>query len=722
MPSTAEQYARRQGLNVRDALIFLIDYRVSMLRQDDSIQIADDICPSSTSSLLSITLRCIADIMKTKIVSRNKDAVGVIAFGARGTHTRQGWPGVRVLRPLKQADASAVKQMQAIARRLENGEADYLMEMSSAQLASLDVDRGDPDFCFGPDINVEFDKALWAVRHHFTAVAAGRGGVMHRKRVFVFTNDQDPSGGNRVVRQLSLTQAKDLAELGASLDVSLLMSPRQMGDTEGDDNEITGLDGGVFWNDLVYTEEGGSEADRGRVMISTVYSFDDMLMRVRKKHMNKRAIRKTVLILGEDYKIGVAIYALVKRASRPAAVELDASTNKPVFKITTTTCEASGEVLKPKDVRHTFEPPFLKNAVQRRRKAAECNDVNDAVEAESAPLFSFKKSEIVQSRALGRVGIAMYGFRSESALRKEYTLSAPQFVFPDDTQYNGSTKAFAALLKCMLSRKVVGIASVRLSEKCANGIRFCALVPQREVIDSDGEQVMPGGLQLYYLPYKDDIYTTWRKEIKREVKEEDEAAVKEEEIEASELNAEPESVSWARRMVRSMRISEYSPNLFLNPDMQRFYAGLEHAAGVESRYNPHDELLNPDTKTLQTRGGHYASEVKRLEVGLDFDGEAVAEEYGKKGNKRAAAAMDNAMRRRAEKRRDQDEAARDCDDSVYVRCVRDGTLGSLLKSDLVLYCKAHGLNTGGAKAALMARIMDHVERQFGTEARIKAET
>eukprot|EP00177_Eucheuma_denticulatum_P008407 GFKZ01015289.1.p1 GENE.GFKZ01015289.1~~GFKZ01015289.1.p1 ORF type:complete len:719 (+),score=108.54 GFKZ01015289.1:308-2464(+) len=716
MPSAAEQYARRQGLNVRDALIFLVDYRVPMLRRDDTIQIANDICPSSTPSLLSITLRCIADIMKTKIVSRNKDAVGVIAFGARGTHTRQGWPGVRVLRPLKQADAAAVKQMQGIARRLEDGEADSLLEMPSAQLASLDVDRGDLDFCFGPDTSVEFDKALWAVRHHFTAVAAGRGGVMHRKRVFVFTNDQDPSGGNRVVRQLSLTQAKDLAELGASLDVSLLMSPRQMGDTEGDESEMGGLDGGVFWNDLVYTEEGGSEADRGRVMISTVYSFDDMLMRVRKKDTNKRAIRKTVLVIGEDYNIGVAIYALVKRARKPVAVELDASTNKPVFRITTTTCEASGEVLKPDDVRHTFEPPFLKNAVQRRRRAAGDNDEDATAEKESPPLFGFKKSEIVQARALGRVGIVMYGFRSESALRKEYTLSAPQFLFPDDSQYTGSTKAFAALLKCMLLRKVVGIASVRLSEKFASGIRFAALVPQREVTDSDGEQIVAGGLQLYYLPYKDDIYTAWRKEIKREAKEEDEVAVKEEEIEASELNAEPESVSWARRMVRSMRISEYSPSLFLNPDMQRFYAGLEHAAGVESCYNPHDELLNPDTKALQTRGGHYASEVKRLEVGVDFDGEAVASEYGTKGNKRSAAAVENAVRRRTEKRRAQEDAARECDDSVYVRCVRDGTLGLLLRSDLVLYCKAHGLISSGTKAALMIRIEDHVEKQCGTSA------
>lgn len=720
--SSAEQYARRNGLNIRDALVFLVDWRVSMLRKDAAIDIAEDICAKSgVSSLLSITLRCIADVMKTKIVARNKDAVAVVAFGVRDTHTRQGWPGIRVLRPLKQADAAGIRQMQGIARRLEMGDADKLLDMTAEEISALHVEEEDRDFCFGPDGPVQFDKALWAVRHHFTAVAAGRGGVLLRKKVFVFTSDEDPTRGNRAVRQLCLTQVKDLEDLGASLDVSLLMRPSDFADTGAED---AGLDGGVFFNELVSREDGNDGEDRGSVMIATVYSFDDMLMRVRRRETLKRAIRRTFLLLGNDYKIGVAIYALVKRALRPAKVELDASTNKPVFKITTMTCESTGEVLKPSDVRRTFTPDFLKNARYEVPGLAMDEDENQSQKKKvPSPVFGFKDTELVAAKGIGCVGIVLYGFRKESALRAEYTLAEPQFVFPDDSQYSGSTKAFAALLKCMLQRKVVAIASVLLSEKNATGMRFAALVPQQEVAPHNGEPGVPSGLHLFYLPFKDDIYTTWRKEMKKgtkeEIKEEDEIVVKEEEIETAELNNEPESVSWARRMVRSMKISRYSPHLFLNPDLQRFYAGLENAAGVESRYNPQDELLNPDSTAMQTRGGEFANEVKRLEVGADFDGEAVAEAYGTVAGKRAAAGASTTIKREAKKRAAREEAAKDCDDSMYVRCYRDGTLSKLLKADLQMYCKAHGLNGKGTKKELVILIEEDIRDKLENQATTK---
>ena len=75
--------------------------------------------------------------------------------------------------------------------------------------------------------------------------------------------------------------------------------------------------------------------------------------------------------------------------------------------------------------------------------------------------------------------------------------------------------------------------------------------------------------------------------------------MKEKEIETSELRNEPESMSVTRRIVRKMRIATYSPSMCLNPDLQRLYAGLENAAGVESRYNPQDDLPNLCVAMLQ---------------------------------------------------------------------------------------------------------------------------
>lgn len=591
--------------------------------------------------------------------------------------------------------------------------------MDSSALKDEPVLPDDKDFCFGPDDAVEFDKVLWAARHQFTAMTASRVNVLHRKRVFLFTNDEDPSRGNKAVRQLSLTQAKDLADMGATLDVSLLTSPSLMTDTAQSE---PGPDSSQFFNDLVYMDEASVEENKGSVMIATIYSFEDLLTRVRKKQVTKRATRKTVLILGEDYKIGIAIYSLIKKASRPPKVELAASTNKPVFKIRTTTCERSGEILKPNAVRTTFTPDFLKNTrykVPGLDNQASTSSQSASLETPSKALFGFKNSELSQAKAIGSMGVVMYGFRKLSVLRKEYILGSPTFVFPDDTEYSGSTKAFTCLLKCMLQREVVGIASVRLRE--GTGMRFAALVPEQENF-SKSDETVPGGLHLFYLPYKDDVYTAWRMEIKKEEKKEEEeivvkeeAVVKEEvvvkveDMESRELREEPESVSVARRMVRNMKIDKYSPRLFLNPDLQRFYAGLENAAGVENRYNPQDDLLNPDVEALQKRAGHWATELKRLEVGEDFDGEKLAEQFGTKSNKRAAEQSEAAVRKQAEKQAVIDEAVKDYDEAMYLARFHDGTLDKLLKSKLQIYCRANGLTDKGTKKNLVVLIEDDIK-------------
>ena len=73
-------------------------------------------------------------------------------------------------------------------------------------------------------------------------------------------------------------------------------------------------------------------------------------------------LRKTVLVLADDYMIGVTLYALVRKAKRPKKLELAAATNKPAFKVTTATCQSVGEVLKLEDIRHMFTSDCLKNA------------------------------------------------------------------------------------------------------------------------------------------------------------------------------------------------------------------------------------------------------------------------------------------------------------------------------------------------------------------------
>lgn len=715
--ASQENEAYRRGLNVRDAIVFLLDWRLPMLKKDPAIDIAEDICATpGTSSILSITLRCVADIMKSKIIGRSADAVSLVAFGARGKTPRQGWPGVRVIRPLRQCDAAGVKQLQRIAQRLEAGESDALLDMDSDQVAGTPVGDDDPHFCFGPDQAVEFDKALWAARHQLTALSASKNSVVHRKRVFVFTNDDDPSRGSDVVKTLSIRHAKDLADLGATLDVSILTSPNMLAATMSMQTEDV-AETSTFFNDLVYTDEDATQDNIGSVTIATVYSFEELRTRVRRKEMTKRALRKTVLVLANEYKIGVTLYALVRKAVRPTKVQLVASTNKPAYKITTNTCESVGEILKQKDIRQMYQPDYLKNSTYRTpgtSKPTPSTDGNESSEEAGKPVYGFTKAETVKAKALGQVGLYMYGFRKKETLPKEYTLGPATFVYPDESNFVGSTKSFVCLWKCMILRGVIGIVSVRLSETSTTGMRFAALVPQEEVFTENGSQLKPGGFQLHYLPYKDDVYSAWRKEMEVPSQEEDgdenndEPQVKQEDMISGELSDEPVSVSTARKMVQKLTVRKYSPEMFLNPDLQRFYAGLEHAAGVETSFNPQDDLLNPNVEQMKKRAEAFATEVKRLEVGVDFDGDEEAERFGTKTKKRAAERSDAALRKEQKAEADKQYAIENCDMAMYLCRYQEGTLNKLLKPELQLYCRAHGLRDKGTKKTLVIAVEDHI--------------
>lgn len=680
-----------------------------MIRKDPTIEMNADISKEAPC-LLSVTLRCIADVMKSKIISRNGDAVGIIAFGARGLTARQGWPGVRVIRALKASDADGVKLLQNLAHRLESGEAEDLLDLSDEEVRETPISEGDELFCFGPNGSTEFDKALWAARHQFTAVSASRLSVIHRKRVFVFTNDNDPSRGSHAIRKQCESQMKDLADMGAVVEVSILLSPSLLADSTAND----AIGSAEFFNNLIYTDEDTVSDEKGSVTIATVYSFEDLRTRVRRKEMKKRAMRKTVLILGPDYKIGLLMYALVRRAKRPQKIELVASTDKPVFKITTNTCDAFGEILKPEGIRLTFKADYLKDKKYTTPGAppsgSEGGETESLQQEQLFPrLHGFTKAEVLKAKALGKIGLHLYGFRKKHFLKPEHVLGPPSFLFPDDSVYVGSTQAFSTLLKCMLRRNVIAIVAVRLNATSATGMRFAALIPQQEVFAEDIEKSVPGGFQMHYLPYMDDVYTAWRKEMNA-LNEEVKIEPKEEEL-LIEYDDELGSVGIAREMVKKLELEPYSPNHFLNPDLQRFYAGLENAAGIESTYQPQDELLNPKVEEMQERAQSDMEALKIREADIDFDGDAEAERFATKSSKRAAEQSEAAAQRAAKKRAVMMAAQQECDDSVYMNKFHNGTLEKMKKQELQLYCRAHGLSDKGNKANLVITVEEHIKEQ-----------
>lgn len=705
---TVEQFARVRGLTIRDALVFMLDWRVSMLQREA------DGGDGRGSALLAVALRCVAEVMKSKIIARNKDSVGVVAFGVRGEHNRQGWPRVRVICKLNPSDAAGIRQLERLACKIDSGDADDLFDDPDAP-----VDPEDPDFCFGPATPVQFDKALWAVRHQFTATAGLGRDVLNRKKVFVITNDDDPTGGSSGTRQLAKTQAMDLADLGASLDVTLLCSPSQSSSSAN--SPEVGPNPSAFFDDLVYMEEDEWEGDAGVVDIATVTTLNALRDRIRRKEMSKRATCRTTLTLGEEWAVGVALFATVRKTSRPLKVDLLADTNKPVVRISTMTCKRVGKVLKQEDIRSFYPLKFLKETrVVENPHDGEEEEISGRSTATSlpeTPVFGFTTKEQAVVKDIGAHGFTLYGFRKRSQLDKKYVMQPPSFLYPEDSIYSGSTDAFTRLHKTMLGKGLLAVVSVNITRSSA-GPRFAALVPQEEHYADEIDKAKAAGFHMYYIPYKNDLYQLWRNELPKagtatEGDGTGDATVSLEESSTMFRDQAPAGTAAAQQLIRRLRLKKFSPRRFPNPDLQRFYAGLEAAAiGEVSEYNPQDELLNPNLDQMKSRGGDLLNQFKTLTLGNEFDGLDVAARCGTKSAQTAEQTVARQRKRKAAELEAIAVAQGECDVEMYVKRFKDGTLDGLKKADLATFCTAQGVafKKTMKKGELLIRVENHIDQ------------
>ncbi len=610
---SVEKQAQRHGVSIRDAVVFLVDWRRPMLTNTCPITDGSDV----TAPMLSVVLRSISGIMKSKIIARSTDLIGLVAFGTGGSGDRDSWPRMRAIRPLEPLNAAGILKLDGIAAHAERLAADeYALDANLEKMESEGK-----EVCFGDDSPVQFDKALWAAKHQFAAtIKAERTGVLYRRKVIVLTNDEDPSGGSTGSRRLAVTQAKDLFDLGAAIDVTLLSGNPVAASMASED-----IDGGAstFFEDVI---AGGDEehmhALRSRVT-RNVTSLEDLTEKIQHRQRTKRALARTTLQLGPDYKFGVALYTLVQRTKRPGKVELFADTNKPVKKITTATCESVGKTLRPADIRYMYRLTCLRQV--RPKKVT--NDPKTAAAARAAAiansggpvLFGFTANELTEISDIGVRGIVLYGFKNRASFRQEHILRAPSFVYPDEGAYLGSKNLFTQLLQSMIKKNLIAIVMVNL-RRGRSMPRFAALVPQEEENDEDGMQLAPPGFHLYALPFKNDVRTAWRAEMTKndpEPPEKVENMLEEDVAAAAAVAAEtpPVGTEEARRMISKLTIKRYHPRNFANPDMQRFYAGLQAAAGVDGENKDEEFAIHPKEDMMQERAGDALKKFKAVTMG-----------------------------------------------------------------------------------------------------------
>ncbi|XVE53098.1 hypothetical protein DITRI_Ditri02bG0177300 [Diplodiscus trichospermus] len=428
----------QQSESSKEYVVYLVDASPKMFHTT---------CPGEDQkdeTHFHIAISCIAESLKTQIISRSYDEVAIFFFNTREKKNLQDLNGVFVFNVaerdhLDRPTARLIKEFDCI-------EESFMREIGS-QYGIVPGSRENSLY-----------NALWV------AQALLRKGSIKTadKRILLFTNEDDPFGrlqgaAKADMTRTTLQRAKDAQDLGISIELLPLSRP---------DEEFNVL---IFYADLI----GLDGEDLALFMPSAGQRLEDMKDQLRKRMFTKRIIRRITFHIVSGMSIELNTYALIRPTVPGAITWLDSVTNRPLKIERSLICEDTGALIQ--------EPP-------KRFKPYRSDNVK------------FSMDEISEIKRISPGQLRLLGFKPLSCLKDYHNLRPSTFVYPSDKEVVGSTCVFLALHRSMLRLKRFAVAFYGSSSHS----QLVALVAQDE-ITRDGGQIELPGMHMIYLPYSDDI-------------------------------------------------------------------------------------------------------------------------------------------------------------------------------------------------------------------------
>lgn len=157
----------------------------------------------------SAALKCAYQLMQQRIISHPHDMMGVMLFGTEKSkmsgqevdsrQSKNGYPHCYVLTELDVPEAADVKSLRSIVED----------EEESAQILQPSKEP------------VSMAKMLFAANYIFTTKAPN----FSSRRVFLVTDNDDPHADDRAQRDPAAQRAKDLYDLGVSIELFAISRP-----------------------------------------------------------------------------------------------------------------------------------------------------------------------------------------------------------------------------------------------------------------------------------------------------------------------------------------------------------------------------------------------------------------------------------------------------------------------------------------------------------------
>ena len=456
-------------------------------------------------------------LVEDKIISSPGDLVGVCLYATNTSQNASGFKSIHMLVELDNPDASMIETLETELAR--------------------DIKPGGEGFPYGCAENFPFSQALWACQAIYQGIPK-----VGTKRVWIFTNNDNPNPTDVNQRRSARVRADDLAQLKVEIDLFAFNLPPSLSSVPFDVTK--------FFLEIIWVNE---DSDTGVPDVNALSKFAEVKNYVRRKIFPKRSAASVPWTLFGNTQIGIKIYNQVVKATRGTHSWLEASSNAPVASKTSWICEETGTALLPSQIKTVY--PFGNVKVP------------------------ITKEEIATMKQMGDPSLVLMGFKPISALKKHYNIKHGQFIYPDDEQMAGSRRAFAALHDRMLAKNRMAIC--RLTAQSRSAPMFVALVPQAEERDPDsGQMTKPPGMHLVFLPYADDI---------RDLK-----------IPGAD-NPPPTSdqVAAAKTMVQALQIEEFSPDLFSDPALQKHYTALQSMALQRDEMDTVVDHVMPDEEAME---------------------------------------------------------------------------------------------------------------------------
>ncbi len=351
------------------------------------------------------------------------------------------------------------------------------------------------------------------------------------RRIWLFTNEDQPSEDNDPSQVI-----KDAQEGGVDVRLWYFAPPggRPFDETKFYGPLLAGAQEKQAQADWEVADEEETESDTKMLDLGKE-DLKTLLDETRSRIFKKRRYARMALRLSESPPVAltVALYKTVQPCTKPAPVQLAATSNRRLAIATKWMCE---NLVQYVDL--DLEAAFgLEVGASGRTVPLERAEFDDAKRAGG-----------------GEPGLHLLGFVSASELAWELNVGSSALLYPEELSLKGCTRAFIALREAMLERGRMALVRYHATARTEPRLAVLLATPSSP------------GLELIKLPFLDDL-----------------RAVESPHLDPAGPRADADQVEAARRVVLQLgKAKEVYEAGYANPALQKFYSGLQALALEET--------------------------------------------------------------------------------------------------------------------------------------------